>query len=352
MHDSTTPAPPAPSATSSPPRRRLVETSTGTVADAFGVTEWGLLSGVALIWGSSFVFIAIGLESFAPGVVTLARVALGAIALALAPRARTSIERADWPRVALLGMTWVAVPLSLFPIAQQWIDSSVAGMINGAVPITTALWSTVLLRRLPGRIQLLGIALGFTGVVAIFLPELRGSSATALGATLVVLAIVLYGLSANMVVPLQQRYGALPVLLRAQLAALVVVVPVGLWQLPASTFAWPSALAMIPLGALSTGLAFVLMATLVGRVGGPRGAVAIYFVPVVAVALGVAALGERIEPVAVAGTLLVLAGAWATSRQERRPDHQPPIAHTPAVTGHDGMSIGAADGGHTRKDRP
>ena len=80
---------------------------------------------------------------------------------------RTAIDRDDWPRVALLGMTWVAIPLSLFPIAQQWIDSSVAGMINGAVPITTALWSTVLLRRLPGRIQLLGIALGFAGVVAV-----------------------------------------------------------------------------------------------------------------------------------------------------------------------------------------
>lgn len=318
MHEPMAPAPPTPSAGAAAPRRRLVETSGGTTSDAFGIVEWGLLTGVALIWGSSFLFIAIGLEAFAPGVVTMVRVALGALALGLAPRARTAIDRDDWPRVALLGMTWVAVPLSLFPIAQQWIDSSVAGMINGAVPITTAIWSTVLLRRLPGRIQLVGITLGFAGVVAIFLPELRGSSATALGAGLVVLAIVLYGLSANMVVPLQQRYGALPVLLRAQLAALLVVVPIGVWQLPASTFAWRSALAMVPLGALSTGLAFVLMATLVGRVGGPRGAVAIYFVPVVAIVLGVVLLGERIAPLAAIGTVLVLVGAWFTSRRERQ----------------------------------
>ncbi len=309
------PAPPDPAA--APARRRLVETSRGTITDAFGATEWGLLSGVAVIWGSSFVFIAIGLAAFRPGVVTMARVALGALALGLVPRARTAVDREDLPRVVLLGMTWVAVPLSLFPIAQQWIDSSVAGMINGAVPITTAAWSTLLLRRLPGRMQLVGIALGFAGVVAIFLPELRGSSASALGASLVVLAIVLYGLSANMAVPLQQRYGALPVLFRAQLAALVVVVPIGLWQLPDSTFAWGPALAMVPLGTLSTGLAFVFMATLVGRVGGPRGSVAIYFVPVVAVALGVLALGERIAPLALVGTALVLLGAWATSRRER-----------------------------------
>lgn len=311
MREPTAPTRPAPV-----PRRRLVETSGGTVTDAFGPTEWGLLTGIAVIWGSSFLFISIGLEAFRPGVVTMARVGLGALTLGLVPRARTRIDREDLPRVVLLGMTWVAVPLTLFPIAQQWIDSSVAGMINGAVPITTAVWSTVLLRRLPGRAQLLGIVLGFAGVVAIFLPELRGSSATALGASLVVLAIVLYGLSANMVVPLQQRYGALPVLFQAQLAALLLVVPIGLWQLPGSTFAWGPALAMIPLGTLSTGLAFVLMALLVGRVGGPRGSVAIYFVPVVAVALGVVALGERIAPVAIVGTALVLLGAWFTSRRE------------------------------------
>lgn len=301
---------------SEPGRRRLVETSGGTVTEAFGPTEWGLLTGIALIWGSSFLFIAIGLEAFTPGVVTMARVTLGALALGLVPRARMPIDRADLPRVVLLGIAWVAVPLSLFPIAQQWIDSSVAGMINGAVPITTAVWSTVLLRRLPGRSQLLGIVLGFAGVIAIFLPELRSSSGTALGAALVVLAVVLYGLSANMVVPLQQRYGALPVLLRAQLAALVIVVPIGLWQLPGSTFTWPAALAMLPLGTLSTGLAFVLMASLVGRVGGPRGSVAIYFVPVVAVALGIVVRGELVEPMAVAGTALVLVGAWFTSRRE------------------------------------
>jgi drug/metabolite transporter (DMT)-like permease len=309
-------APLASAEVTAPRRRRLVETSAGTIADAFGMSEWGLLAGIAAIWGSSFLFIAVGLEAFAPGVVTMARVALGAFALALAPRARSAIDRDDWPRIALLGMTWVAVPLSLFPIAQQWIDSSVAGMINGAVPITTAVWSTVLLRRLPGGIQLLGIALGFAGVVAIFLPELQGSRATTLGAGLVVLAIVLYGLSANMVVPLQQRYGALPVLLRAQLVALVVVVPIGLWQVPASTFTWRAALAMVPLGALSTGLAFVFMATLVGRVGGPRGAVAIYFVPVVAIVLGVLLLGEQVAPLAVGGTALVLVGAWFASRRE------------------------------------
>jgi drug/metabolite transporter (DMT)-like permease len=294
----------------------LPRTSTGSHQDAFGIGEWGLLSGVALIWGSSFVFMAIGLDAFNPGVVTLARVTLGAITLALIPKARSGIDRQDRSRVFILGIIWIGIPLMIFPIAQQWIDSSVAGMLNGAVPITSALFATILLRRLPGWRQLVGIGIGFVGILAISAPGLVESSGTALGTMLVVGAVVLYGLSTNLAVPLQQKYGALPVLFNAQLAALVIVVPFGLAQIPGSIWAWPSAIAMIPLGVLGTAVAFVLMTTLVGRVGGPRGSVAIYFVPIVAMILGVVVRNDAIESVAIVGIVLVLLGAWIASRKE------------------------------------
>jgi len=297
-------------------RSSLPSTARGTNLEAFGHTEWSLLAGVALIWGSSFFFIAIGLESFSPGVVTLARVGLGTAALAFVGRARLPIDRADRGRVVVLGLIWIGIPLTLFPIAQQWIDSSVTGMLNAAMPVSAAVWATVLLRRAPGRRQLVGIAIGFVGVIAVSVPELRDSSASALGAGLSLLAVAFYGLAANMAVPLQQRYGSLPVLLRAQLAALVFVTPIGLAQLGSSSWQWSSALAMVPLGVLGTGVAFVLMATLVGRVGAPRGAVAIYFVPIVAVVLGVAFLSERVEAIALAGAALVLVGSWVASRAE------------------------------------
>lgn len=306
-------------------RRRLIETGPGTITDAFGAAEWTLLATIATIWGSSFLLMAIGLESLRPGVISMARVGLGALALATIPRARRAVDGGDLPRIFFLGIVWMGVPLILFPVAQQWIDSSVAGMINAGMPLTTAAWSALLLRRLPGRTQLVGLAVGFVGIVAISWPELPASQAgagtatgaTALGTALVVGAVVLYGLAANVAVPLQQRYGALPVLLRAQLAALVLVVPFGLASLPGSQWAWAPVLAMLPLGVLGTGLAFVLMTTLVGRVGGPRGTVAIYFVPVVAIALGMLVLGEAVHPLAVLGTALVLVGAWVTSRRER-----------------------------------
>ncbi|MFP5310153.1 MAG: DMT family transporter [Actinomycetes bacterium] len=314
--DATAAAAPLTGPSVAPPRGRLPTTSSGTLTDAFGTPEWGLLAAIALIWGSSFVFMAEGLEALRPAVITTARLGLGALALSVLPRARRAVDREDLPRIAFLGVIWMAIPLLLFPIAQQSISSSVAGMINGAMPIATAAWSTALLRQLPGRRQLVGIAVGFAGIVAIFLPELGESAATARGALLVGLAVVLYGLAANVAVPLQQRHGTLPVLWRAQLVALAVVAPFGVAQLDGSRWELGPVLAMVPLGVLGTGLAFAMMATLVGRVGGTRGSVAIYFVPVVAIVLGVALRGERVAPLALLGTGLVLLGAWLTSRRE------------------------------------
>jgi drug/metabolite transporter (DMT)-like permease len=303
----------------SPPTRlrsSLPATAGGTNVHAYTLGDWGLLAGIALIWGSSFLFMEVGLRSFAPGVITLARIGLGAAALAFFARARAPIEREDWPRTAFLGLVWIAIPLTLFPIAQQWISSSVTGMINGAMPIFTAAWAAYLLRRLPGWRQAVGIGLGFVGIVLVFLPELQAGADELLGAALALLAVFFYGLAANMAVPLSQKYGSLPVVFRAQLAALLVVAPLGLLQLPASSWSAESALAMLPLGVLGTGVAFVLMAVLTGRVGGPRASIAIYFLPLVAIVLGVVVLGESVAAVALAGVAVVIAGAWIASRRE------------------------------------
>ncbi len=300
-------------------KERLITTAAGTRQEAFGPSEWGLLMGIALIWGSSFLFIEVGLETFSPAVVAMARLALGFAAVAVFPRARQPVRRDDLPRVALLGAFWMGAPLLLFPLAQQHVDSSVAGMVNGALPLFSALVSTILLRRLPGRWQVAGLTVGFVGMVGITLPSARGAQASAGGVALLLLAVACYGVAANLAVPLQQRYGALPVLLRAQAVAMVIVVPFGTVGLFHSTWSWGGALAMLPLGVLGTGLAFAAAATLVGRVGAARGSVAIYFVPVVAIVLGVIVLGEQVAPLALAGTGLVLVGAWLTSRREVRP---------------------------------
>jgi drug/metabolite transporter (DMT)-like permease len=299
-------------------RSRLIETAHGTHRDAFGLVEWGLLCAVALIWGSSFLFIEIGLEHFGPGMVAFGRVAVGALTLWFLPGSHRPVERADLPRIALLGILWMGAPLLLFPIAQQWIDSSLAGMINGALPVFAAVVAAVLLRRMPtGRI-VAGIAVGFLGVVCVLWPATHDADATALGASLAVLAVLCYAVAVNIAVPLQQRYGALPVLVRAQAVALILLFPAALISLPDSEFSWTSTVAVVILGCFGTALAFVAMATLVGRAGATRGSIATYFIPIVAIVLGVIFRDETIAAISLFGTGLVLAGAYITSRRETR----------------------------------
>jgi drug/metabolite transporter (DMT)-like permease len=298
--------------------RGLINTAHGTSREAFGLQEWALLLVVAAIWGSSFVLVEVALDHFEPGLVAFGRVAIGTLAVSAFPRSRRRVERSDVPRIAVLGLLWMGAPLLLFAIGQQHIDSSLAGMLNGAVPVFATVIAALLLRRSPGPRQIVGVAVGFVGVVAILWPATRGADATAFGASLVVLAVLCYAVALNIAVPLQQRYGALPVLLRAQIVALVTLSPAALIAFPASTFAWSSALALSALGIFGTGLAFVAMSTLVGRVGATRGSVAIYLLPIVAIVLGVVFLDESVEPMSIAGTALVLFGAYLTSRSEVR----------------------------------
>jgi drug/metabolite transporter (DMT)-like permease len=298
---------------------RILSTSHGTNREAFSASDWGLFLSLALIWGSSFLFIAIGLDAFHPGLVTLLRVALGAAFLALIPRTRRiAIDRSDRGKVAMLAAIWVAIPFTLFPIAQQWIDSAIAGMLNGATPIFTALLATVLLRSLPGPLQIAGLIVGFAGILAIALPSAGSGTTAAVGVVLVVLATVGYAVSLNMVPPLQQKYGSLPLMARVQWMAVPMVIPFGLVGMGDSTFAWPSLLAVAAIGILGTGLAFVLMGTLAGSVGATRASFLTYLIPVVALVLGVIFRNEVISPIAIVGVGLVIIGAVLASRRETR----------------------------------
>jgi drug/metabolite transporter (DMT)-like permease len=300
------------------PPRRLPVTAEGRSSAAFAPVDWMLIALASAVWGASFLLIAEGLESLEPGVIAFGRLACGFLALSIVPRARrTPIDPVDRPRIAILGFVWLAAPMMLFPIAEQWVSSAVAGMLNGAVPLVAAVIASVLLRRAPGRNQTAGLIVGFVGVVAISLPSLQGGSRTALGASLVLLAIVSYGFAGNVVVPLQQRYGSLPVIWRAQIAALVFTAPYALVGLPDSSLEWKPVAAVVVLGALGTGLAFIAASTLFGRVGATRGSVIGFVIPVVALALGVVFRDEHVAAVAIAGMLLVLVGAWLTSRAGR-----------------------------------
>jgi drug/metabolite transporter (DMT)-like permease len=213
-------------------------------------------------------------------------------------------------------LIWVAIPLTLFPIAQQWIDSAVAGMLNGAMPMFTAIVASLMLRQLPGRLQAVGLIVGFAGIIAIAMPSAETGATAAVGVILVLLATICYGFATNIVVPLQQRYGTIPVMARVLWLAALLVTPYGIYGLTQSRFAWPSLAATMAVGILGTGLAFILMGSLVGSVGSTRSSFITYLMPVIALILGVMFRDETIAPLAVVGSLLVIGGALLASRRE------------------------------------
>jgi drug/metabolite transporter (DMT)-like permease len=127
-----------------------------------------------------------------------------------------------------------------------------------------------------------------------------------------------YGIAFNLAVPLQQRYGALPVLWRAQLVGMAVCAPRFVAGLPSSDLGAPASWAALAvLGAAGTGLAYVATGTLSGRVGSTRAAVITYAATPVSMVLGVVFRSEVIAAVALLGAAMTLGGAWVTSRAER-----------------------------------
>jgi drug/metabolite transporter (DMT)-like permease len=98
--------------------------------------------------------------------------------------------------------------------------------------------------------------------------------------------------------------------------ASVWTLPFGLWGLAHSGFGWGSAAATAVLGVFGTGLAFALMGTLVGRVGGPRASFITYLIPVVSLVLGSVFRDDEIHLVALVGVALVITGALLASRRE------------------------------------
>jgi drug/metabolite transporter (DMT)-like permease len=294
-----------------------VGVDSGSRAHSFAAADWALIAAVALMWGSSFLFIELGLDHLRPELVAFGRVAFGALAIAVVPAAWAVVPRSEWPALVLVGVTWMAVPFLLFSVAQQSIDSSLAGMLNAATPLCTMLVAVFWFRRPPAPLQTAGLLVGAGGVVLVCWRSVEGAHATARGVAFVLLATILYGIAFNVIARLQQRHGTLPVVLRSQLVALALLALPASLSVPESDFVASSVLAVVALGVLGTGAAFVAFATLIGRVTAPRGSVTLYFVPAVAILLGALLLDEPLALVSLLGTVLVLTGAWLTSRGAR-----------------------------------
>lgn len=279
-----------------------------------GVLNWLFLTLPGFIWGASFLFIAEGLQAIGPNGVTFVRILVGFITLGALSASRRAVPRSDWGAVALLGVVWMAFPLSMFPFAEQRVSSALTGMLNGAVPLFAALVAWILTRRPPSSAVVIGLAVGLIGAVLMAAPSLHEGSNSAVGVLLILAALVSYGFAINLARPLQQRHGALPVIWRAQSVALVLTAPLGLPDLLRAHWTAGPLLSLLALGMLGTGVAYVLITMAAGRVGATRASATAFLIPPVALVLGIVVRGERVALLSIVGAGICVAGAWLVNR--------------------------------------
>jgi drug/metabolite transporter (DMT)-like permease len=278
------------------------------------VLDWTLLVLPGLVWGASFLFIAEGLEALPPNGITFLRLLIGLVTLSFVPGVARPIARRDWSGIVWLGVLWFALPMTLFPHAQQHISSALTGMLNGMVPLLAVVVASVLDRRLPSRGVRTGLAVGLAGAVLMGLPGITSGGNEAYGVLLVMLAIASYGVAVNVARPLQQRNGALPVVWRAILVAVILTAPFGAPELLDAHWTLRSALSLLALGVLGTALANVTMTVAAGRLGVARASATAYLIPVVSLLLGVLVRDETVATVSLIGSVLSLGGAWLIRR--------------------------------------
>ncbi len=280
----------------------------------------------AVAWGSSFLFIKVGLEGFSPAQVGLGRVVVGFAVLA----AWCAITR-DWPRLTwrrtgalfVVALCMSGAPFILFPLAQQHVTSILASLLNAATPLWTAFFVALFIPlERATRIQVVGLGIGVMGI-AVLLGAWNVHEFSALGAVLILAATAFYGIGAVMSrLLLRNTTDSTLALVTAQIG---LSIP---WLLPfafadgapeASVWAWDSRAmwALIGLGVLGTSVSYVMFWKVV-RVKGPTTASSVtYISPLVATVLGVMVLGEQLHWYEPVGAVVVLAGVWLAQRKAR-----------------------------------
>ncbi len=282
---------------------------------------------LAGIWGCSFLFIKLCLKGLTPPQIVLGRIVLGAATLSVIVAARHGRMPRDlptWGHLALISVINNLLPFYFFAWGEQRVASSLAGIYNATTPLFTLLVAmAVLPTEQPSRARLTGITLGFLGVVVVLAPwrGIAGSSLTGQFACLA--AGACYGVGIVYTRRVLSGRGHAPlVLATGQLlcSSTILLLAVPLWT--GGTPRWtPSVLlALLALGALGTGIAYLIFYGLIGQVGATSASTVTYVIPLVAVALGVIALGEHVGWNDFAGAAVVVAGiAVAEGRLVTRP---------------------------------
>jgi len=276
----------------------------------------GLYIALGIVWGCSFIFIKLGLEFLTPFGVAFGRCALGALALLIYLKIKgLSLVRDR----KIIGHLWVValllnvIPGILFAWAETEVTSILAGIINAVTPLMTLIAIIVVSRNeKPTTPQVVGLLLGFLGVLTV-LGAWKGLGDNPLWAILILLAAVTcYGFS----FPYSRRF-ILPAQLKPEVMAATQVTLGAITLLPLflingiakSEFLIGPVLAMVALGVFGSGFAYIWNFTIMRDAGSAIASSVTYVTPVVAVAVGLIFLQEKLHWYEPVGALIVLLGA-------------------------------------------
>ena len=288
--------------------------------------EWLVFLALGAAWGSSYLFIKIGVETITPFTLVAGRLAIGAAVLA----AVMAITRTAMPRrrsaywhllvVALLG---IVIPFSLITWGEQTIDSGLAAILNGSVPLFAIVLAALVLADEPITVNRLGgLVIGFAGVVVLTAPGLQDGFGGSLPGQLALIGASISYAAAG--VYARRTVKGVPPLTSAFLevgfAFAITLVLAAAFGSPWATSIEPEAVFSVAwLGLIGSGLAFLAFFYLLNRWGATRTALVAYLLPVVGIILGVLVLEEAVSLPMLAGTALIIGGiALANSRYGHR----------------------------------
>jgi drug/metabolite transporter (DMT)-like permease len=267
---------------------------------------------VALMWGASFMFIKIAVRELAPATLILGRIGIGALTLAailpfvVGARASVAAIRANAGWLVAVGLINVAIPFWLLSWGETRIDSGLASIIQGAVPIFNAVVAFGFFHevRVTG-LRLAGVAIGFVGVALLVGAQPHGK---VLGALAVVGMALCYAVG-QLLAGRHLAAAPPPVVAFATTAvAALAVAPAGIVQAPHHMVKWETIGAVLALGVPLTGIAFLIFYAIIAGAGAAFASLVTYLVPPIALAYGAIFLDERFGFAAFAGLALILGG--------------------------------------------
>lgn len=281
---------------------------------------------LSLVWGGSFLFMKVALDAFQPAQVALGRIILGALTLAAImafTRRRWPRERRVWLHMIVVALFFCVVPFVLFAWAAQSLPSGLSAILNATTPLWTMLIAVVVLpsERMTTR-RTVGVLIGAVGVAVVMglwdvvsSPEFAASvpaQLACLGAT------ASYGVALGWMrrfITGSHRHDS--VTIAATQMAVAGGLALALVPLLALTpVAWSPApvAALLALGCLGTGIAYVWNTRVVSEWGAVGASTVTYVIPVVGVALGILVLGERFSPNQLVGAVIVICGVLLVQR--------------------------------------